>query len=185
MEIKDKIINVTIDLIKKSNGEIEKITIREIAKKANIGIGLINYHFESKKNLVDICVQQIISDVIGQTKINIESLTPMEKLKYSVKIPIDFIMDNPAIAKISILSDLMNGKPNDNTFKTLLKYYFYASNLEQNEDTFFKVTLLIHGLQGIFLRCKLYKDKFDFTNKQQRNRLIDSLVEKIFGVENE
>ena len=109
----------------------------------------------------------------------------MEKLKYSVKIPIDFIMDNPAIAKISILSDLMNGKPNDNTFKTLLKYYFYASNLEQNEDTFFKVTLMIHGLQWIFLRCELYKDKFDFTNKQQRDKLIDNLVEKIFGVENE
>ena len=63
MEVKDKIINVTIDLIKEANGNIDKITIREIAKRAEIGVGLINYHFQSKKNLVDICVQQIISNV--------------------------------------------------------------------------------------------------------------------------
>lgn len=49
MEIKDKIINVTIDLIKEANGNIDKITIREIAKRAEIGVGLINYHFKSKK----------------------------------------------------------------------------------------------------------------------------------------
>ena len=68
MEIKDKIMDVTIDLIKEADGNVDKITIREIAKRAGIGVGLINYHFQSKKNLVDICVQQIISGVIAQSK---------------------------------------------------------------------------------------------------------------------
>ena len=185
MEIKDKIINFTIDLIKEANGNIDKITIREIAKRAEIGVGLINYHFQSKKNLVDICVQQIISNVIAQSKPNMDGLSPMEKLKCSVKIPIDFLMDNPEIAKISILGDLMQGQANDNTFQTLARYCFHANSLGLNENTFFNTALLIHGLQGIFLRWELYKDKFDFAEKAQRDILIDSLIEKLFGAENE
>lgn len=185
MEIKDRIINATIDLIKETNGSVDEITIREIAKRAEVGVGLINYHFTSKNNLVDICVQKIISGVIKQSKPDMEQLTPIEKLKRSVKIPIDFLIDNPEISKISILSDLNEGQENDNTFKTLARYYFYASNLGLDEDVFFKAAFLIHGLQGVFLRRELYKDKFDFSNKAQRDSLIDNLVERLFGAENE
>ena len=185
MEIKDKIIDVTIDLIKETNGAIDKITIREIAKRAEIGVGLVNYHFQSKKNLVDICVQQIIRGVIARSKPDMTQLTPIEQLKYSVKIPIDFIMAHPEISRISILNDFTQGRVNDNTFQTLARYFFYANNLGQDENAFFKTALLIHGLQGIFLRWKLYRDKFDFSDKAQRDALIDNLVEKIFGVEHE
>ncbi len=185
MTIKEKIIDVTIDLIKEKNGNIDKITIRDIAKRANVGVGLINYHFQNKKNLLDICVQQIISGVIAQSKPDIANLSAMDKLKCSVKIPIDFLMKNPEISKISILGDLQQGQTSDNTFQTLARYYFHANNLSENDDTFFKCVVLIHGLQGIFLRWKLYKDKFDFSDKAQRDNLIDNLVEKLFGVENE
>lgn len=181
MDIKQKIMGVTIDLIRESNGNTAKITIREIAKRADIGIGLINYHFQSKKHLIDLCVQQIISGVIAQSNPDTEQLLPIEKLKRSVKIPVDFLADNCEISKISILNDLVQGQENDNTFKTLARFYFYASKLEQNEDTFFKAAFLIHGLQGIFLRSQLYKDKFDFYDKAQRDNLIDNLVEKLFG----
>lgn len=179
--MKDKIIEVTIGLIREVNGDIDKITIREIAKRAGIGVGLINYHFQSKKNLVDICVQRIVSGVIAQSKPDMAQLTPIEKLKCSVKIPVDFLMDNREISKISILGDLTQGQNNDNTFQTLSKYCYHAGNLGQGEDTFFKAAILIHGLQGIFLRWELYKDRFDFSDKEQRDKLIDSLVEKIFG----
>lgn len=46
--IKDKIIKTTISLINTSNGLVENITIREIAQKSNVAVGLINYHFGSK-----------------------------------------------------------------------------------------------------------------------------------------
>ena len=183
MDIKQKIMGVTIDLIRETNGNTAKITIREIAKRADIGIGLINYHFQSKTHLIDLCVQQIISGVIAQSNPDTEQLLPIEKLKRSVKIPVDFLADNCEISKISILNDLVQGQENDNTFKTLARFYFYASKLEQDEDTFFKAAFLIHGLQGIFLRSRLYKDKFDFYDKAQRDNLIDNVVEKLFGGE--
>ena len=79
----------------------------------------------------------------------------------------------------------MQGQLNDNTFLTLARYYFYASNVGINKDVFFKTVFLIHGLQGIFLRKELYKDKFDFADKVQRDILIDKIVDKLFGGEDE
>ena len=181
MEMKEKIIDVTMDLIKEKKGNTNLITIRESAKRVEVGVGLINYHFQSKENLVDICVQKIINGVIAQSKPNMENLSPMEKLKCSVKIPIDFLMSNPDISKISILGDLAQGQQADNTFQTLARYYHYAKEVDFSEDNYFKTVFLIHGLQGIFLRWELYKDKFDFSNKEERDNLIDALVEKIFG----
>lgn len=183
--MKDKIIDVTIGLIKENNGNIDKITIREIAKRAEIGVGLINYHFQSKKNLIEICVQKIISEAIAQSKPDIENMTPIEKLKHSVKIPVDFLMENPEISTISVLNDLMHGQANDNSFKTLARYYYYAENCKSDKNTFFKTAFLIHGLQGLFLRRTLYREKFDLSDKAQRDKLIDDLVERLFGGENE
>lgn len=185
MDAKTKLIDATIDLIKEKNGDVKLVTTREIVKHAGVSVALINYHFQSKKNLIDICVKQMIDNVIARSKPDMDGLSPIEKLKRSVKIPVDFLTENPEISKISILNDLTHGQPDDNTFQTLTRYYYHASNLGIREDVFFETALLIHGLQGIFLRSELYKDKFDFTDKAQRDVLIDKLIDKLFGGENE
>ncbi|NLJ70189.1 MAG: TetR/AcrR family transcriptional regulator [Clostridiaceae bacterium] len=63
-DVKEKIITTTISLIKTSDGLVDNITIREIAQKADVAVGLINYHFGSKNKLIEICVQRIISHVM-------------------------------------------------------------------------------------------------------------------------
>ena len=47
-DVKEKIINQTISLIENSDGLVESITIRYIAQKADVAVGLINYHFGSR-----------------------------------------------------------------------------------------------------------------------------------------
>ena len=63
-DVKEKIIETAITLIKNSDGLVENITIREIAQKADVAVGLINYHFGSKSRLIETCVQRIISNVM-------------------------------------------------------------------------------------------------------------------------
>ena len=46
------IIQATIALINENGECIDDITVREICKKADVGLGLINYHFGSKENLI-------------------------------------------------------------------------------------------------------------------------------------
>ncbi len=60
--IKEKIINTTISLIERSDGLVENITVRDIAqKKSDVAIGLINYHFGSKENLIKSVFSRMIS----------------------------------------------------------------------------------------------------------------------------
>lgn len=181
MDIKERLVEVTTRLIKEKQGNPDQITVREIAKRANVGVGTLNYHFQSKDNLIEICVQKIIKETIGNSKPNMDGLSPIEKLKKSVKIPVDFLMQNPDVSRISILDDFINGQPGDNSFRTLEKYYSYAKSLDLNEDDYFRTVLLLHGLQGVFLRWRLYREKFDFSDKAKRDVLIDGLIDKLFG----
>ena len=45
LNAKSEIIDFTINLIKKYQGNLEKVTIREIASLGNWSVGLINYSF--------------------------------------------------------------------------------------------------------------------------------------------
>lgn len=67
--VKNRIIEVTTELIEQHNGNIKDITARMIAANANVGLGLINYHFGSKEDLITECVQNIISQVIAGFRI--------------------------------------------------------------------------------------------------------------------
>ena len=55
-KVKERIINAATELIEKSGGEVKNITARAIAERSGVALGLINYHFESKENLIAICV---------------------------------------------------------------------------------------------------------------------------------
>lgn len=76
---------VTIQLIEQ-HADFDKITIREIAAKANVRVGLINYHFQTKQNLINQCVQRMISLIISKFDSLYQSLTmkPLDKLRYLV-----------------------------------------------------------------------------------------------------
>ena len=52
MDNKETIIQTTIALIEEKGEDLDKITVREISKKAGVGLGLVNYHFGNKDNLL-------------------------------------------------------------------------------------------------------------------------------------
>lgn len=112
--VKEVIIHATTELIRESDGNITKITSRKIAGRAEVGLGLINYHFGSKENLITICVQRIINNVVmcfSPDKKNYDekdSLTDKERLADWAKQVYDFLFDNYAISSISILGDMQN-----------------------------------------------------------------------------
>lgn len=96
--VKEVIIHATTELIRESDGNITKITSRKIAGRAEVGLGLINYHFGSKENLITICVQRIINNVVmcfSPDKKNYDekdSLTDKERLADWAKQVYDFLL---------------------------------------------------------------------------------------------
>ncbi|KOF56400.1 MULTISPECIES: TetR/AcrR family transcriptional regulator [Clostridium] len=182
---KEKIIAVTIDLIQKANGETHKITTRAIAKEANVGVGLINYHFESKENLVEICVQRIISDVIKSFKPNSnDELNSISRLKKVTKMVANFLVQNPSVSKISILGDMNAPKEADNTMKTVNGFLFSMEDYNISKE---EKMLLSFGLtsilQAAFLRKDTMKESLglDFKSKKEREIFIDFMIDRLFG----
>ena len=47
-------------------GQRDGITVREICQKANVRLGLVNYHFGNKKQLIELCVAHIVNDIVNK-----------------------------------------------------------------------------------------------------------------------
>jgi len=182
--VKEKIIEVTTGLIQESSGNIEEITTRMIAERAGVGIGLINYHFDSKNLLIEECIQRIISNVIVSFRPEIDQrLSPVERLKTVAKLVIDFLIANPSVSRISILGDHYNPKILDNTMKTIKGFSFSLidSSIPEEEK---KVLLfsLSSILQISFLRKDISKESYgiDFNKKEERDKYIDYIIDQLF-----
>lgn len=157
-DIKEKIIDSTISLIESSDGLIENITMRAIAQKADVAVGLINYHFTSKMNLIELCVQRIISHVMSTFPgtrnaedggiVDDKRGGDMASFTSSV---FTFLIDHPEISKISMLSDLAHPNPKSNSsvsYRAILKA---LPETDSEDIRKVKAFMLLSTIQSAFL----------------------------------
>ncbi len=185
---KETIINVTTELIEMSGGDVHQITSRRIAKRAGVGLGLINYHFGSKENLITICVQRIINQVVmcfspDQRDYSEKgSLADRERLADWAKQVFDFLFGNRAISYISILGDMQNYKEKSNSMYTQKGFSLaIRSDIEEGTKRML-VFMLTSAMQTAFLAGEASKEilGYDLMVKKQRDTYIDKLVEILF-----
>ncbi len=183
---REKIILTTTQLIEEFD-DISKLTIRDIAVKSEVGNGLINYHFQTKENLIGICVRRIISQFIEEVERLYEDLeiSPLDKLKHVFKAKCDFIVANPIISKTSMMLDLNSATLDDNTDQSAKVHYKALKEIYGDRKTDSELFIILHimmsSIQGFFLRnnvIKVYTD-VDFFDKEQRERYIDNLIDRV------
>ena len=182
-DIKEKIIGITTDLIQEGKGNVDDITTRMIAEKANIGIGLINYHFQSKNNLMKICVHRIVNDVVTTCNVDHISDDMATQLKHTAKLVMDYIMENSSIARMSILEDFESPQNDDNVMGTISGFFgtIGGSGTPRGKELIMLFSL-ISTLASMFLRKDICKEVFgiDMYDKCQRNSLVETLVDTLF-----
>ncbi|NMD37955.1 MAG: TetR/AcrR family transcriptional regulator [Christensenellaceae bacterium] len=163
VDVKENIIDATTELIQKSNGNLDQVTIRNIANKAGVSIGLINYYFESKKKLIEICVERIIKQIIFSFKFNQEiNDKPKDKLLSGTISVFKFLKENPEIVKVSILSDLSSPNMNTNSvtsFKGIINALPDSFPKDKKNVVAF---MLLSTIQSAFLLRNVTKDLLDF-----------------------
>ena len=176
MENKEAIIRATIELIEENAGHLEEITVREICKRADVGLGLVNYHFKNKDKLIEQCVERMINGVVERFQ-NIrektDGFTPFEKLTYLGNITLDFLFEHYAISKISVLTDMQSPKENDNTYRTYAAYLplVAACRPDLDEAAIRRKTLyLITVMQQMFLRYEIISQILGIDLRQKENR---------------
>jgi DNA-binding transcriptional regulator YbjK len=180
--IKDHIIHITTGLIEEYNGDTECITSRMIAQKAGIGLGLVNYHFGSKENLITECVQRIISSVVSQFRMDDDLENDKDRLTVCAIRVFDFLFEHSAISRVSILGDFYNYSENCNSIRTQYGLMNLFKEKAGDEDNTTKIFMLTAAMQVAFLGSKTIKkiQKFDLTKKKDRNAYITTLVDNLF-----
>lgn len=80
LSTKQMILKATLDLIEKEG--FKEVTIRKIAKLANVNVALINYHFGSKEQLLNEVIQIFVNSLKDSfTVFDDLSLSPKEQIK--------------------------------------------------------------------------------------------------------
>ena len=186
---KELLIEATINLINEYNGDVSKVTIREIATRSGVAVGLINYLFGNKDNLITICVQKIILNVVTTftPNLNIDSsLDNNSKAKYKLSVTakqvFEFLFNNKSIARISILNDYKDYSDNSNSSMTIKGFTRVLGDLEVDELKKERIAFyLTSTMQVAFIRSLSNSNYlgYDFTNKESRDRFIDDLIDKL------
>ena len=183
-KVKDIIINATTELIEQSGGEVKNITARAIADKSGVALGLINYHFESKENLIAICVQRIINEVLmsfapdKKDYTEPDGLTDKQRLISFAQQTFDFLFDNYAIIKISILSDFKDYKPITNSVYTQMGFRLaLRGNIPENKRQLIAFSLT-STMQAAFLSGENSKQitGYNLFEKSERALFISDTV---------
>lgn len=182
-EVKEKIIEAAIALIQEGNGNSDEITTRAIAEKASVGIGLINYHFQTKENLITICVQRIIGQVISDFKPNdTDFKTEQERLTNTAAEVFEFLFENPSISRISILSDFTVPTITGNTTLSQKGIRLAMGENMSEEDGRLISFVLVSAMQTAFLNSTIMKESMGFSldSPDERRAYISRLVELLY-----
>lgn len=182
VNVKNRIIEVTTELIEQHNGSVKDITSRMIATKADVGLGLINYHFGSKENLITECVQRIIKKVVTGFQMTKQYETDKERLTACAVYVFDFLFEHSAISRVSILGDLQNYTENCNSVLTQQGFSLSLKNSISNEDKSMLVFILTAAMQATFLGNGTIRQLlgYDFAKAGDRAAYIGKLVDILF-----
>ena len=190
MDTKEAIIQSTIDLINEKGERMDTLTVREIAQKAEVGLGLINYYFESKDKLIELCVERIVNGIVDTFRViqeQTEKLSAFDKLACLGNMTFSFLFEHYAVSRTSILSDMRMPKDDDNTHRTYLAYLplVSACRPDWDEETLKRKTFyLITVMQQSFLRHKVILQLYgiDLTVPEEREAFHSAVLHDILEV---
>lgn len=181
---KNRIIEITTELLKEYNGDTKRITSRLIAGKAGIGLGSINYFFGSKENLITECIQKSIHKMLSGFTPDITDFTKADGLSDKARLiswagqTFDFLFENQAVANISILSDMQNYSADSNSVYTQKGFAFAIRNNPDEKTKKLLAFILVSAMQTAFLAKNATKEilGYDLYSKAERDVFISDTV---------
>lgn len=173
--VKEKIIEAATALLQEKKSA-EQVSMREIARRAGVAVSMINYHFQTKENLVNIAVQRFIGSVIAGADSRIAMRDYLKRAMY-------FVASQPGIARVSILSDYASGGREDNSSQVAESVYRILKEQTGPGHDDLELRLMAHiqvaAVQVLFLRSELFREVtgMDFFDDGQRDRLMDMIID--------
>jgi AcrR family transcriptional regulator len=117
-EARERILGAATDLIRERGGA-EDLTVRDVAARADVGVGLANYHFQTKENLVGLCVRRAEEPFLGSLPGAGSGEEPLTRLRAAAGEYMRFLAGDPGIARASLLGALASPSPDDGAARAM------------------------------------------------------------------
>ena len=189
-DTKRAILQATIRLLEAPDSRLMDTPVRDICKAAGTSVSQINYHFQTKENLIAQCVQVMSGDTIkkfGEVSAAVKRPTAQEKLKRLLEINLDFLFKNENISRISILTDHQNPGDDDNTAQTIRAYLpLVVGALAERglrRDPLMVTSTMIFGIQVAFLRAERIRKEagVNLRFENDARQWLSDYVDQLFG----
>ena len=178
-----RIIKAAMEILDETS-DIDKITVRQIAERAKVGVGTINYHFDSKDNLLGVAVGNILSQMavdLSRRTDNIDT-DPIMRLKNMLKELCNTAEYNEKLIRFMITQEIMEGKMN-----ALLHLIPVLRDIFGDKKKEFELRVIalqiLQPLQIAILSPATFHmySSFDLHDKDKRNTFIDMLVNNVIN----
>jgi len=162
-----------------------RITVRKLAERAGVGIGLINYHFQSKDKLlneaVNISMTKLADELWSMEKS--KEMEPVAFIKYTLKKLSGFALKYSKLTRISVTYALLQGEMDAEMYLLPSLRTIYGTAKSERELRLIAFTL-IKTMQAMFLRADAFIrfSGIDILDEQQMNGSIDMLVSNIIRI---
>ncbi len=181
IDARERILQAALELLSEE-ADPDRITTRQIAERARVGIGLINYHFQSKDNLLQLAVARVAGDIadVWQQLLDPSIPDPLERLKSMLKANAKAALDNYKFARIAISYDLLHGNMEvPQVLLPVLREIYGRGKDEQDLKVI--ALMLVATMQLIFIRHAVFRKYagVDVFNAAQRDRWIDLMLENL------
>lgn len=180
---KEKIIQVTEDMLTRL--PMPEVTVREIAKMADVNIAAIHYYFSTKEILYNAAIEKIMSRNIAEW-ITAHPLDDNSDISYLIELVVflhEGCIKYPEFAKTRVWNTLANDHTNDTNQKVFMTMLKAAEKLKLENDTDrlkIKVSLLYASLASI---SSSSADLTVFTGLQLNNeQSLRSYIEEVVGI---
>lgn len=181
-DARNSIIKAAMDLLSEGK-DVEKITVRQVAERANVGVGLINYHFNSKNNLLSVAVAAFMAEMVtdlGAPRDDDDS-NPVVKMKNMLQKLYGFAAQHENLIQFTITQNLLNGEMQTPLFIVpVLKEIFGVEKDEMQLRIIALQILLPIQVTSINPGAFLLYSGIDLHNEKQRNQFIDTLVDNVY-----
>ena len=182
-DTKERIMDTVVKLLMEGR-DVGSIPVRQLAELARVNSALINYHYQSKENLlreaVSVCMESMAHQVFEEDQ---EDLAPADRLKKMLLSIASFASHNRHLAKILIASELEEG--NLNTSQAMLPLLMAHFNGRKTDRELKVIAMqLVVPMQVLLLHESAYARflLMDLQDEKQRKALLEKMVDNLLQI---
>lgn len=181
--VKERIIQAATAILNETK-ETDNITVRQIAERANVGIGSINYHFKSKDYLLSVAIGKMLVSLATEhsTWKDCNQCTSKENLKMMLKTLSNVMAEYKALNQFMLTQDILNGNMQTPLYIVPVLKEIFGDKKTEIEIRIIALQML-QPLQiaGIVPSAFHMYSGFNMDTTEERNAFIDMLVDNLVG----